>query len=106
MGKIILFSVTDVTLCHIGIVDPIKATNTVNRVGLGVNDEIDKMADETTKCRKKLDVEIEQSQESISKKNENAERLEQIESNIKDMNKEFYCEICDKQYKTVSEVCM
>jgi hypothetical protein len=43
-----------------------------------------------------LDVEIEQTRELVQKKMDNAERLESIESDVKSMNKEFYCDICEK----------
>jgi hypothetical protein len=51
-----------------------------------------------------LDIEIEQTQEIMQKKSDNAEWLENIESDLKAITREFYCEICDKQYKNVAEV--
>ena len=52
-----------------------------------------------------LDIEIEQTDAMVQKKIETAVKWEKIESEVKAMNKEFFCDICDKQYKNVSEVC-
>lgn len=51
-----------------------------------------------------LEIEIEQTSSMLQTKQETAEKLIQIESDIKKMNEEFYCDICDKQYKNVAEV--
>lgn len=45
-----------------------------------------------------------QTEEMRAAKLQTAQRLDQIDQDIKQMNREFYCEICDKQYKNVAEV--
>lgn len=88
----------------VGIVAPIKAKSADTNVGLGKQDEYDKIIDETTKERKRLDIEIEQSQEVQRQRLENADREHALQTELKSINKEFYCDICDKQYKNVSEM--
>lgn len=59
---------------------------------------------EATRERKKLDVEMNHSTATVLKKMEESEKKDQIIANIQQMNSEFYCNICDKQYKNISEV--
>lgn len=66
--------------------------------------ESDEIVTEVTRERRRLNVEIEQTSEILAKQAENAEREQQIEDELKSINREFYCEWCDKQYKNVSEV--
>lgn len=73
-------------------------------IGVGKNEEYDRVTADTTKERRKLDIEIEQTQEVKRQRTENAIREEVLDSNIKSMNKEFFCDICDKQYKNITEV--
>lgn len=51
-----------------------------------------------------MDVEIIQTSEIIQKKREATDRQESIEIDLIRMTQEFYCEICDKRYKNVSEM--
>jgi hypothetical protein len=87
-----------------GIIAPIEATQHAGQVGIGKDEEYNKILDEATRERKKLDVEIEQSEEVVQQRKDNAERSNQIEENVKNMHKEFFCEICNKQYINVHEV--
>jgi len=88
-----------------GITAPIKAT-TVDMVGVGIGkqDEYDQAIQEVTRDRRKLDVELEQTVQMTLKKSENLDRITRIEADVKQMNREFYCETCDKQYKSVAEI--
>jgi hypothetical protein len=67
-------------------------------------DAADDAVGEVTKERRKLDIELEQTSDMLARKADNAERALFIESEIKFMHREFYCEWCDKQYKNVTEV--
>jgi Zinc-finger double-stranded RNA-binding len=51
-----------------------------------------------------MDVEIIQTEEIAQKKKEATERQDLLEIDLKKMTQEFYCESCDKRYKTVSEM--
>ena len=51
-----------------------------------------------------LDIELELTEELIKEKQQMAEKLDKIDHDVKKMNQEFYCDICDKQYKNVAEV--
>ena len=51
-----------------------------------------------------MDVEIDQTSEIIQKKKEATDRQESIEIDLIRMTQEFYCDICDKRYKNVSEM--
>ena len=55
--------------------------------------------------RRKLDVEHQENTTDIrQQRNEEAKRQEILQDEIKNMNRELYCEVCDKQYKNVAEV--
>ena len=87
-----------------GITAPVSASLHTGSVGLGKDEEDNKALQEVTRERKKLDLEIEHNEETIQQRIENAERLDKIETDIKTMHKEFFCEICSKQYVNVQEV--
>jgi hypothetical protein len=74
--------------------------------GLGRSQEENAALAAVTRERRRLDVEIDQSEETKRRRVENAEREAALQSDLKCMNREFYCDICDKQYKNVAEVCM
>lgn len=87
-----------------GITAPIEATTHTGQVGLGKDEEYNRALAEVTKDRKKLDLEIKQTDEVVQQRKDNAERFDQIEADVKTMHKEFFCEICNKQYVNVQEV--
>jgi hypothetical protein len=87
-----------------GIAAPISASSSEGAVGLGKQAEYDEAIVDATKERRRLDVEIDQTEEVKRRRTENASRETALETDLKQMNREFYCEICDKQYKNVSEV--
>lgn len=59
---------------------------------------------ETSCERRKLDVEYQGEAVDVRQRDEEAKRQEALKDDIKSMNREFYCEVCDKQYKNVAEV--
>ena len=89
-----------------GITAPVEATKHAGQVGIGKDEEYNKALDDVTRERKKLDLEVEQTAEVVQQRKDNADRCDQIESDVKSMHKEFFCEICNKQYINVQEVCV
>lgn len=87
-----------------GIVEPIMAQASDSSIGLGKQGEYDNLIAEATKDRRRLDVEIEQSSDVKRQRLENGDRLDALKSELKSINKEFYCDTCDKQYKNVKEM--
>ena len=51
-----------------------------------------------------MDVEIDQTVDIIKKKQDATERQTSIENDLKIINKEFFCDSCNKQYKNVAEM--
>lgn len=90
----------------LGIVAPIqlKGVDSLSGGSTPQEDAADQAVSEVTKERRKLNIEIEQTNEMIAQKAENAEREQLIEEELKFIHREFYCECCDKQYKNVAEV--
>jgi hypothetical protein len=73
-------------------------------IGLGKQEEYDRVIQEVTRERRKNDIEVEQTAEVIEQRAANAQREQLIEEDLKNIHREFYCDICDKQYKNVAEV--
>ncbi|CAM9500835.1 unnamed protein product [Hapterophycus canaliculatus] len=87
-----------------GITVPVVLGTQVATLGLGKAAEDDRFTDEAARERKKLDSEVVETEEMKAKRLEKAKRQETIKEQVQEMNKEFYCETCDKQYKNVSEM--
>eukprot|EP00903_Cladosiphon_okamuranus_P006576 g6424.t1 len=87
-----------------GITVPVVLGTQVATMGLGKAAEDDRFTDEAAKERKKLDSEVVETEEMKAKRLEKAVRQETIKEQVQEMNKEFYCETCNKQYKTVGEM--
>ena len=87
-----------------GITAPIQVKASESSIGLGKQEEYDRVIQEVTRERRKLDVEVEQTADFLEKKEATAQREQLIEDDLKSIHREFYCNICDKQYKNVSEV--
>jgi len=88
-----------------GSTEPIKACSQEgNRMGLGKGAEEDRMLEQVTKERRKMDIEREDTEDSLKKKAENAAHLDKIMSDVKKMNEVFFCEVCNKQYKNIAEM--
>ncbi|KAF8099372.1 hypothetical protein N665_0245s0049 [Sinapis alba] len=86
-----------------GITEPIKSGIRDRRLGLGKQEEDDYFTAEENIQRRKLDIEIEETEEIAKKREVLAERELKIQSDVKEIRKVFYCELCSKQYRTVME---
>ncbi|KAK3211929.1 hypothetical protein Dsin_016635 [Dipteronia sinensis] len=53
--------------------------------------------------RKKLDNEVEETEENAKKPEVLVEREQKIQTEVKEIRKVFYCDLCNKQYKLVVE---
>lgn len=87
-----------------GITAPIQVKSADSSIGLGKQEEYDRAIQEVTRERRKNDIEIEQTEAIIEQRAANAQREQMIEAELKNIHREFYCDICDKQYKNVTEV--
>ncbi|KAJ8504082.1 hypothetical protein OPV22_004968 [Ensete ventricosum] len=86
-----------------GIVEPIKAGIRDPKLGVGKQEEDDFFTSEGNVQRKKLDIELEETEENIKKREVIAEREQKIQSEVKEIKKAFYCNLCNKQYKLAME---
>ncbi|KAI3911106.1 hypothetical protein MKW92_019397 [Papaver armeniacum] len=53
--------------------------------------------------RKKLEIELEETEEHAKKREVVAEREQKIQTEVKEIQKSFYCDLCSKQYKLAIE---
>ncbi|CAD5172195.1 unnamed protein product [Musa acuminata subsp. malaccensis] len=108
-----------------GIVEPIKAGIRDPKLGVGKQEEDDFFTSEGNVQRRKLDIELEETEENIKKREKaaynrmyvfltgmiyhkgastlEAEREQKIQSEVKEIKKAFYCNLCNKQYKLAME---
>ncbi|GLT38569.1 hypothetical protein SLA2020_128110 [Shorea laevis] len=86
-----------------GIVEPIKSGIRDPKLGIGKQEEDDFFTAEENIQRKKLDVEVEETEELVKKREVLAEREQKIQSEVKEIRKVFYCDLCNKQYKLAME---
>ncbi|KAK9161880.1 hypothetical protein Syun_008221 [Stephania yunnanensis] len=86
-----------------GIVEPIKAGIRDPKLGIGKQEQDDFFTAEENIQRKKLDVELEETEEHAKKREVVAEREQKIQSEVKEIRKVFYCDLCNKQYKLAME---
>ncbi|CAI8615318.1 unnamed protein product [Vicia faba] len=100
-----------------GIVEPIKSGIRDPRLGVGKQEEDDFFTAEENVQRKKLDIELEETEENVRKREKAAynlyaclftglvlaEREQKIQTEVKEIRKVFYCELCNKQYKLAME---
>ncbi|KAF9595207.1 hypothetical protein IFM89_037793 [Coptis chinensis] len=84
-------------------VEPIKAGIRDPKLGIGKQEEDDFYTAEENIQRKKLDVELEETEEYAKKREVIAEREQKIQSEVKEIRKVFYCDLCNKQYKLAME---
>uniref|UniRef100_K3WXR3 G-patch domain-containing protein n=1 Tax=Globisporangium ultimum (strain ATCC 200006 / CBS 805.95 / DAOM BR144) TaxID=431595 RepID=K3WXR3_GLOUD len=87
-----------------GIVEPIKMKENLVCLGLGKAEEYDAMNEQATKERRKLDSEVVETTEATQVRLEKAARDDQIKSDVKAIESAFFCQDCQKQYKTVKEM--
>eukprot|EP00624_Nannochloropsis_granulata_P005929 evm.model.NODE_42115_length_10595_cov_24.965267.3 len=87
-----------------GLVAPLQLVDAnVGGEGLGKGREYDLTAEEATKGRRLLDVEVVETVELKEERALKAAREETLKQELKAVVKEFYCDICNKQYTAVSE---
>eukprot|EP00245_Coleochaete_scutata_P007635 TRINITY_DN2313_c0_g1_i1.p1 TRINITY_DN2313_c0_g1~~TRINITY_DN2313_c0_g1_i1.p1 ORF type:complete len:346 (-),score=103.59 TRINITY_DN2313_c0_g1_i1:277-1218(-) len=86
-----------------GIVEPIKPGNTEGKLGLGKQEEDDFYTAPENVERRKLDVEIDLPEEVVKKREVAAEKEQKIKEEIKEVQRVFFCELCNKQYKLAAE---
>ncbi|GER36458.1 D111/G-patch domain-containing protein [Striga asiatica] len=86
-----------------GIIEPIKSGIRDARLGLGKQEEDDYFTAEENIQRRKLDIEVEETEELAKKREVIAEREQRIQSDVKEIRKVFFCELCNKQYKLAME---
>ncbi|KAJ0533120.1 putative transcription factor C2H2 family [Helianthus annuus] len=86
-----------------GITEPIKSGIRDSKLGLGKQEQDDFFTAEENIQRRKLDIELEETEEIAKKREVMADREHRIQSEVKEIRKSFYCELCDKQYKLAVE---
>ncbi|XP_063943724.1 uncharacterized protein LOC108205804 isoform X3 [Daucus carota subsp. sativus] len=86
-----------------GITEPIKSGIRDPRLGIGKQEEDDYFTAEENIQRKKLDIEVEETEEIAKKREVLAEREQKIQTEVKEIRKVFFCELCNKQYKLAVE---
>ncbi|XP_052194785.1 uncharacterized protein LOC127802799 [Diospyros lotus] len=86
-----------------GIIEPIKSGIRDSKLGIGKQEEDDFFTAEENIQRKKLDIEVEETEEIAKKREVMAEREQKIQTEVKEIRKVFYCDLCNKQYKLAME---
>ncbi|XP_037475118.1 G patch domain-containing protein 8-like [Triticum dicoccoides] len=86
-----------------GILEPIKAGIRDAKLGVGKQEQDDFFTAEDNVQRKRLNVELEETEEHIKKREVTAEREQKIRSEVKEIQKTFFCSLCNKQYKLAYE---
>uniref|UniRef100_A0A0E0J9H1 G-patch domain-containing protein n=1 Tax=Oryza nivara TaxID=4536 RepID=A0A0E0J9H1_ORYNI len=79
-----------------GITEPIKAGIRDAKLGVGKQEQDDFFTSEDNVQRRKLNIELEETEEHIKKR-------EKIRSEVKEIQKVFFCSLCNKQYKLAHE---
>ncbi|CAM6124788.1 unnamed protein product [Calypogeia fissa] len=86
-----------------GIIEPIKPGLRDAKLGVGKQEEDDFYTAEENIHRKKLEVELETTEELVKRREVEAEREQKIQTEVKEIRKVFFCELCNKQYKLAVE---
>ncbi|XP_051212984.1 uncharacterized protein [Lolium perenne] len=86
-----------------GILEPIKAGIRDAKLGVGKQEQDDFFTSEDNVQRKRLNVELEETEEHVKKREVTAEREQKIRSEVKEIQKTFFCSLCNKQYKLAYE---
>ncbi|KAF8647699.1 hypothetical protein HU200_065338 [Digitaria exilis] len=86
-----------------GILEPIRADMRDAKLGVGKQEEDDFFTSEENVQRKKLNIELEETEEHIKKREVIAEREHKIRSEVQEIQKVFFCSLCNKQYKLAHE---
>jgi hypothetical protein len=86
-----------------GIVDPIRINPPVAKLGLGKQEEDDEYAKKAAQKRKELESEKEVTQEVVKKREDKLTKEKQIKEELVEINKVFFCQLCNKQYSKIME---
>ncbi|KAK8520252.1 hypothetical protein V6N13_031286 [Hibiscus sabdariffa] len=86
-----------------GITEPIRSGMRDPKLGIGKQEEDDFFTAEENIQRRKLDIEVEETEEHAKKREVLAEREQKIQTEVQEIRKVFYCELCNKQYKLAME---
>ncbi|GMY22165.1 G patch domain-containing protein 8 isoform X1 [Fagus crenata] len=86
-----------------GIIEPIRSGIRDPKLGVGKQEQDDFFTAEENIQRRKLDVEVEETEEHAKKREVLAEREQKIQTEVKEIRKVFYCDLCNKQYKLAME---
>ncbi|XP_020672365.1 G patch domain-containing protein 8 isoform X5 [Dendrobium catenatum] len=86
-----------------GIVEPIKAGIRDPKLGVGKQEQDDFFTAEENVQRRRLEVELEETEELAKKREVIAEREQKIQTEVKEIKKVFFCNLCNKQYKLAVE---
>eukprot|EP00850_Spirogloea_muscicola_P020043 SM000206S06252 [mRNA] locus=s206:27153:29615:- [translate_table: standard] len=86
-----------------GIVEPIRAGQRDAKLGVGKQEQDDFYTAEENVQRRRLDVEVEETEELARKREVDAEREAKIKEEVTEIRRAFYCELCNKQYKQATE---
>ncbi|KAB1216272.1 G patch domain-containing protein 8 [Morella rubra] len=88
---------------YAGIIEPIKSGIRDPKLGVGKQEQDDFFTAEENIQRRKLDIELEESEEHTKKREVLAEREQKIQTEVKEIRKVFFCDLCNKQYKLAVE---
>ncbi|CAH9085914.1 unnamed protein product [Cuscuta europaea] len=86
-----------------GIIEPIKSGIRDAKLGIGKQEEDDYFTSEENIQRRKLEIELEETEELAKKREVIAEREQKIQTEVKEIHKVFFCDLCNKQYKLAME---
>jgi len=86
-----------------GIVDPIRIDLKEDKLGLGKKEIDDWYTEATNIKRKTMESELEMTPELVKMSEEKREKEENLQQELSDINKVFYCRLCNKQYKMITE---
>lgn len=98
-------SMINTTTTTIGRIDPIRIELKDDSLGVGKAEEYNTTHTITTAKRKALDSEKQMEETDIQReeRESKAEKKMAIAKELEDVKRAFYCELCDKQYKKISE---
>ncbi|KAF9681446.1 hypothetical protein SADUNF_Sadunf05G0002300 [Salix dunnii] len=86
-----------------GIIEPIKSGIRDPKLGIGKQEEDDFFTAEENIQRRKLDIEVKETEEHTKKREALAERDQKIQTEVKEIRRVFFCDLCNKQYKLAME---
>jgi len=87
-----------------GILDPIRISANLAQLGLGKVQEDEHYTEPSNIKRRELETErVELSEEESKRRAERFQKEQLIKEEVKEMNRVFYCELCNKQYKKITE---